>query len=200
MLCKEELKNATTLDTFKQVLCKKYKSQNSGRLFREQLSVVKQRQNESLIAFTDRLRTLNVYTYQLTNSEESNVIVLREAENRALDAFLRGLQPEMSRRVWSEFPKTLEDAVSAAVALHEIDVATQLGDKRVVFSNNQPCFRCGKNDHTARNCRQPYCTYCKKVGQVYDQCYGRNKQSSKKSLNAKGYAAAANRRSQYVLM
>lgn len=197
VLCKEELRNASTLEAFKQELCKRYKNLSSDRYLREQLSVAKQRQNESVVAFADRIRALNVRTYQLTNCEESNVIILREAENRVLDAFLRGLQPEMSRRVRAGFPKTLEEAVSAAVALHEIDVATQVSDKRTVFNNSRVCHRCGKAGHISRDCRQQFCTFCKKVGHAVERCYARGKGNPQKSLNVKGNAqATANRRSQ----
>lgn len=101
-------------------MLKRFIGQNSCRFYHEQLSVLRQRSNEPSDAFADRVRKLNMNTYELTENNEANRIILQEAENGVMDAYLRGLQPEMSRRVRAEFPKTLNEAVNIAVAMNVI--------------------------------------------------------------------------------
>lgn len=182
VLYNENLRNALTFEELRKGLLQRFKGQNSCRFFREQLSVLRQRHNEPLESFVDRIRKVNVNTYQLTNNDEANRVILQEAENRSLDTFLRGLPPDMSRRVRADFPKTLNDAVRIATALHEIDIATQSHDKRGVFTNNVTCFRCNLSGHVAMNCRRPQCTVCRKFGHTAKQCRTKAQQS-KRSTN-----------------
>lgn len=93
VLYHEHLRNANTFEEFQTGLIKRYKGQNSCRFYREQLAVLRQRTNEPLDVFADRVRKLNVNTYDLTGHDETNKVILHEAEQRGLDAFLHGLQP-----------------------------------------------------------------------------------------------------------
>lgn len=164
------LREATTFAEFKEGLLNNYKNLNSTRHFREQLSMIKQLNKESVTHFADRIKKINVYTYELTSNDVANRVILQEAECRALDAFLRGLTPEMSRRVRASLPKTLAEAVQSAVMFNEIDAATQVPEKRAVFSSTNSCFKCGLSGHIAKNCRQKQCFTCKQFGHIAKQC------------------------------
>lgn len=196
VLYHEELRNALTFEQLKQGLLKRFKKQNSCRFYREQLNTMTQRYNETLESFVDRIRKININTYQLTDSDEANKYILQEAENRALDTFLRGLPPETSRRVRAEFPKTLTEAVNIATALEEIDAATKYKERKNVFSTGVRCFRCDRQGHIAKNCRQPQCSNCQRIGHTYRECRSTGKFANKGPLNANGNPGTATRRSQ----
>jgi hypothetical protein len=67
---------------------------------------------------------MNSLTYDLAKEEvkdEVNATILRETDQRALDAFLNGLIGSFSEKVKMALPQTLEEAVRRAVNVKEAD-------------------------------------------------------------------------------
>lgn len=89
-MCNQELRDTQDYEVLKQGLIKRFRGRNTSWYYRGRLSSVKHRPNESLEAFVDRIRQLNKNTYELTTSEETNRVLLQEAEHRALDVFFVG--------------------------------------------------------------------------------------------------------------
>lgn len=191
VLYNEELRNALTFDELKTGLLKRFQRQNSTRFYREKLNTISQRQNETLDSYVDRIRKVNINTYQLTDNDMVNKVILQEAESRALDTFLRGLPAEMSRRVRAEFPKSLDEAVSLATAFEEIDVATRAKERRSIFPAGVRCFRCDQQGHIAKNCRIPQCRFCHKIGHLDKDCRAKRDSDRRRPLNGGGGPRAA---------
>lgn len=191
VLYNEELRNALTFEELRKGLMKRFQRQNSCRFYREKLSAISQRHNEPLECFVDRIRKVNANTYQLTDSDIVNKVILQEAENRALDTFLRGLPAEMSRRVRAQFPKSLDEAVSIATAFGEIDVATGAGERRNIFPAGLRCFRCDQQGHIAKNCKLPQCGLCRRIGHSSRDCRARRDFDRRRPLNGNGGPRAA---------
>lgn len=189
VLYNEQLRNAMTFDELKKGLLQRFQKQNSSRFFREQLNAMSMKQNETIENFVDRIRRINANTYQLTDSDEANKIILQEAERRALDVFLRGLPADLSRRVRAEFPETLAEAVTRATAFVEIDTVTRARERRNVFSTR--CFRCDRQGHIARNCNVPQCRFCHRVGHLDRDCRAKRDSDRRRPLNDKGSPRAA---------
>lgn len=193
--CTEALRNAVTFRELEQGLLQRYKKQNSARFFREKLASLVKKSNESMEEFADRIRRVNVNTYELGNSDEANRVLLQEAEQRALDAFLRGIPAEMSRRVRSGAPADLHAALRLATEYEEIDLATGVQNKRSIFSTEVRCFSCGRTGHVQKFCRQ---RRGNDGNQQQTGCrnFGNKRGGPQRKLNGRGGSQSAVRRFQ----
>lgn len=189
VLYHEELSKASTFHALAEGLRQRYRKQNSARFHREKLNSLVQKPNESVESFSDRIRLVNVQTYELTGVAAADKEILREAENRLLDVFLRGIPAEFSRRVRMENPVDLAAALRVATYLEEVDIATKVRSEKKLFASEKTCFRCGKKGHVKSQCRQPQCFNCSGYGHKASNC-DRKKQgkqpNSKQALNANG--------------
>lgn len=168
VLYNEELRNATTFEQLRAGLVKRFHGQNSSRFFREQLITIKRNHDESLDSFVDRIRRITKNTYQLSGSDEVNKILLYEADQKALDAFLHGLDADLSYRVRSKFPETLDEALRLANQFEQIDTTIQAYEQ----SNfGKQAYYKGSNKE--QRIKYLYCTFCHKNGHVYADCRSR---------------------------
>ena len=158
MISDETAKNATTYNAFKKILVNRFKPKNTERFYREQLSNIKKKDSESIEEFSDRIKSINVKTYELTENADKNEIIKKEADNRALDSFLNGLSGDIAEKTKISDPKTLTQAVQTAVRIHEVlKSATEkeeLEPKSILaIQGPEKCARCQKFGHNAANCR-----------------------------------------------
>lgn len=185
----ETLGKASTFEQLAEGLRQRYRKQNSARFFREKLSGLTQKVGETVETFSDRIRKINAQTYELTQIPEADRVILREAENRALDVFLRGIPPEFSRRVRMENPEDLAAALRVATQLQEIDTVTRVRADKRIFASEKNCYRCGVKGHLKAQCNQPQCYTCGRVGHKADACRIRKQNGGNgkhKSLNGNG--------------
>lgn len=191
VLYNEELRNALTCEELKKGLMKWYQRQNYCRFYKEKLNTISQWQNESLEGLVDRIRKVNANTYQLTNNDIVNKVILQQVESRTLDTFLRGLPAEMSQWIRAEFPKSLDEAVSLATVFKEIDIAMRARERHNSFLAGLWCFTCDQWGHTAKNYKLPHCGLCHRVGHSSRDCRAGRDGGSMGPLNGNGGLRAA---------
>lgn len=89
-------------------------------------------------------------------SEETINALIATHRNRALDIFIRGLTPELSRMVIIQRPKTLPEAYSACLELQNLTMRNNILHTRAPAKNNAPQF---SQAHTATPPRPPKVFY-----------------------------------------
>jgi hypothetical protein len=118
---KEECREAKTYTDLREQLLLRYRMKRSARFFRELLTNMRRGAREGIEAFADRVRRVNVNTYDAGGSAEYAAATRFEADQRALDAFLNGLSGELGRQCRLTSPKTFDEAVEAAIRIQEVD-------------------------------------------------------------------------------
>ncbi|XP_046398213.1 uncharacterized protein LOC124165019 [Ischnura elegans] len=143
------------------------------------LSNLRMSPGEGIEAFADRLRAINARTYSTEGPAERVAERRVEADQRALDTFLRGLTGEVGHQCRLTAPETFDAAIGNAIRIQETERRPAEGlrdgpparrvfhapSQRVCFNCGQPghlskqcsrgrrCFICGGGDHLARDCR-----------------------------------------------
>jgi Retrotransposon gag protein/Zinc knuckle len=164
---------ADTYHAFKTAMCDRYRKKETTRFYREQLLSLKKKDSETVEDFADRIKVINVKTYQLGDSAERNEVILEEADQRGLDAFLNGLAGTLGEKVRLAQPKNFQEAVSAAVAVVEVNrrAGNDVGTVKKIFTVERQCYNCNQKGHVRSECRnRPFCYRCKESGHKSDLC------------------------------
>ena len=133
-------------------------------------------EKESIEDFADRGIIANSRTYELGENADANSAIKHEADLRALDAFLNGLQndPILEEKTRLTNPTSLSDAISAAVNISEITRRANPEEnamRSIMFTSMKKCTNCTKLGHTADVCRgQTACYNCSKPGHFSKFC------------------------------
>lgn len=153
-----EFQNIVLFREFRRLLEARFGDKLPTHYYYEQLTMAKQRKNESIEIFCDRVRRLAEKTIRTTNNEEVNVALRLEGKRRALDAFTRGLYGKVGEHTRIHFPKTLEEAVALAVNIENLDKhpgSDEMQPQKVFLANKEvKCFSCGGMGHISKFCRK----------------------------------------------
>jgi len=145
----------------KAALSERYKHKNSARFYREQLANIKMQDSENLEEFSDRIKILNGCTFDLTDDATKNQILLSEADQRALDAFLNALSGNVAEQTRLSNPATLDAAVRTAITVQEVFRRTTPQNNEshmeqkslLVMQHSARCAKCNKRNHPTEACR-----------------------------------------------
>ncbi|KAG8250935.1 hypothetical protein J6590_091546 [Homalodisca vitripennis] len=94
----EEFMNWRTSPVFQAPFVGRFSDRQCTELLPSSLAVVQQRRDENIVSFNDRVWVLNEKTIRGTDNDEVNKSLREEADRSALDAFVRGLMGEQTRR------------------------------------------------------------------------------------------------------
>jgi predicted HicB family RNase H-like nuclease len=83
----EPYKACVTYTDFKDLITARYKKKHTTRFYRKRLAGLQRKGTESIEKFSDRIKAINVHTYELTNYAAKNTVIRYEAGQRALDTF-----------------------------------------------------------------------------------------------------------------
>ena len=157
----------------KEFLIQRFKKKNTQRFYREKLSRMRKEEKETIEEFADRIKIVNSNTYEIVqgaDKQEVNAAILREADQRALDAFLNGLPAHLGEKVRMALPQTLEDAVARGISMIEANRRVRGEEpRREIFTIE--CYNCGQAGHTKAVCRnRPKCYNCNRMGHMASAC------------------------------
>ena len=146
-----------------------------------------QRENESVIAFANRIREIGSRILEAHKIANGNVnqSFKTSTENNIIECFKRGLLPEIEQRLGEEADISniikeaikIERQLEAQKALRNMSRLGQesrIPRRREVYA----CQICHEEGHEASRCQEKLkivCRYCKKAGHSLEQCYVRPK-------------------------
>ena len=201
-------KNFATWADLKPILQQQYLEKRTIAQLQTELVNSRQRSNEDVITFANRLErlTLDLTDACITSEGEDAADVIQSLNNKCcLKAFVDGLNNPIRLVIKaSRFP-TFEEAVAAACE-EERSTKTSKFHNNFRTTNQINCFKCGKRNHKAEDCysslpRYPKteiktetninkvnvtCRYCKKPGHTIEQCRKRQYNNSR-AQNSNSY-------------
>lgn len=107
-------------DEFKAQITERVSDKTPIHFYFQQLSVVQQRQGETIEAFANRVRNLNEKTMRVTANPEVNAALRHEADRGAMDVFVRGLLGKVGENTKLKFPTSLREAITTAVSIEHL--------------------------------------------------------------------------------
>lgn len=117
--CDPRALDAKNYDELKSILIDRYKLKFEARYYRQLLHAIKIKDHESIEEFADRIRSINIHTYE-HKSDNTGKLLQRLADERALDSFLLGLgNSKFSLEIRLKQPETFAQAVTMAIELRE---------------------------------------------------------------------------------
>lgn len=149
-------KSITTWIELKELLLKLYSDKKHYTQLMEELNTIKQNLNENVLSFYNRIdklctRLLNSLVCQNENERIGRVQTIKEL---SIQRFILHSLPDLSRYLRSKEPKTLADALNAAL---EEERALQISKQGRSFpkaftSTNRYCAQCKTKSHNTRDC------------------------------------------------
>ncbi|KAF4531820.1 hypothetical protein B566_EDAN014874 [Ephemera danica] len=114
----------------KEFIIQRFKKKNTQRFYREKLSRMRNEEKETIEEFADRIKIVNSNTNEIVqgaDKQEVNAAILREADQRALEAFLNGLPAHLGEKVRMALPQTLVGRCSSKRDEHDRGQQTSEG-------------------------------------------------------------------------
>lgn len=168
------LRDATHFEVLAQGLIQRFTDKRGTSYYRDQLSTMRQKAGEGYDAYADRIRSISCKTYTLTGDAVRNEVLLEEAEARAVDVFIRGIDPQIGGEVKVSSPTTLHEAVRLAMLREEarrfVAAPMRSREPKRVFAQEARCGRCKRDGHNADECLAPYCPHCRSMGHLGMHC------------------------------
>lgn len=153
--------SATSLQELQRALEDRFKEKLPDHFYFEQLANIRQEKGENIENYSDRVKQLSKKTIRCTRNEEVDKVLREEGDRRAMEAFTRGLFGELGKQVRIRFPKTLQEAVTLAIAIRDVErrpshEQSNSMSKNVFLTPNQQivqCRNCNKFGHKQYECR-----------------------------------------------
>lgn len=142
-----------TYKEFKDALIERFKSRQPDQFYYAQLQTARQARNETVEAFADRCKKLNLGTIRKHGDARVQQVIQEEADRRLLAAFTSGLHGNVGVQVRYKMPTTFADALHHAVTVSAIDRESK--SEAAVFAvqpGGYRCYGCGYTGHFRQNC------------------------------------------------
>jgi hypothetical protein len=220
-------KEITTYSELKKILGELTNRKWTLAHLQTKLVACRKMRDEDIQTYFDRIDKLHhdIVDANLETGEYSNGDDIRKLlQNQVLTVFIDGL-PESYRTILkSQKPKSLEEALAIAME-EEVALQSSRETRRMVFNNSESsqkksirtndnktsmkngCYKCGRTNHIARDCRAPVweakqqqprqytdnqrtagtsrslviCGYCKKEGHRLEECRKRQRVNAKRN-------------------
>lgn len=195
--------------SLKQYLLDAYTDRRSHGQWQLEMNSCRQKANENVLDYATKIenflvKLMNSLDEDLTAEEKkANVKLLR---TQAQNAFITGLQRDLSLIVKSQKPTSLEDAIALALA-EETEIKSRYETQRF---GQKFCGICNKSGHTKADCYKnashskeekvrainaeaKFCNYCKNKGHTIPECrkLAFKNSNQEKSLNGNNSSATA---------
>ena len=184
--------NYETIEQFKNALKDFYAPSESVQQLLGNLGSEFQRDNESVLAFANRIRDLGNKILEARRVEtgvSADSGFKSNTESNVIDCFKRGLKPEVSQRI-TEIRDTAGIIKAAIKIERDLQIQKSLREKPrndiVIYKKRtNACQICNSDEHEADACeiRNPIiCRYCKKSGHTIEVCKARERVNSRCQL------------------
>lgn len=154
----EACQSAQNLTDLQHALEGRFKEKLPDHYYFEQLANIRQERGETIEKYSDRVKHLSIKTIRCTHNAEVDKVLREEGDRRAMEAFTRGLFGELGKQVRIRFPKTLQEAVTLAIAIRDVErkPSHESFSKPVFLTPSHQevrCHKCNKLGHKQNDCR-----------------------------------------------
>jgi hypothetical protein len=157
---REELgRDGCSYEILKQALVERFSDKLPDQHYYTRLQEAVQGKEEGAEEFSDRCRKMCQKTIRRVQDEETQRIIIEEAERRLLAAYIHGLKGIVGQQVQFQMPSTMEQAVRLAVTVENVERLRQMreGPRKVFTARSEIiCFQCAGMGHYARECRRNF--------------------------------------------